>query len=117
MLKAGICGIGASVPKRRILVEDIIRNWNNTSEEFVKNGLGVRSRTVLASDEDIITLASRAANLSLKGFGLAPINLDSIFFGTATSSELFRGNGNMLMETLTGNSNYFSSDIFSADRS
>lgn len=117
MLKAGICGIGASVPKRRILVEDIIKNWNNTSEEFVKNGLGVRARTVLASDEDVITLASKAANLSLKGFKIVPNNLDSIFFGTATSSELFRGCGNMLMETLTGNSNYFSSDIFSADRS
>lgn len=117
MKSTGICAIGCYVPVRRLSVEETISSWKNASTKLLKGNFGVTSRAVLNSDEDVVTMANEAVKSASdsKSFDLSSI--DAVYFGTVTASDLFRGGSNLLMESLTGNKNYFSSDISSGENS
>ncbi|MCM1635766.1 MULTISPECIES: hypothetical protein [Latilactobacillus] len=117
MKKVGISGIGMCLPIRRILVNETIKNWGNTSAKLIVDKFGVRKRTVLNSDEDVITLSVEAAKQCLVNTKTNIKNIDAMFLGTVTSSELYRGSSNTVMEMLTDNNQYFSTDVAMAERS
>lgn len=117
MADVGICSIGSYLPFRRLLTSDTINNWNNSSNNLIENNFGVKARTVLNSDEDVITLANESSIRCISNSNINSNKLDSIFFGTITSPELFRGCSNLLMESLTDKCNYLSSDVASAESS
>lgn len=61
MEKVGICAMGAYIPVRRLSVAETINNWKNSSIELVKNKFKVTARSVLSSDEDVVTLANESS--------------------------------------------------------
>lgn len=117
MLKVGIRSVGSAIPVRKVSVEDTINYWGNSSVSLVQNKFGVRSRSVLNSDEDTLTLATQAAKNSLANAHIEAAEIDGVLFGTVTASELYRSSSNLLMDMLSNRRNYISSDISAAERS
>lgn len=117
MLKVGIRSVGSAIPVRKVSVEDTINYWGNSSVSLVQRKFGVRSRSVLNSDEDVLTLATQAAKNSLANAHMKDTEIDGVLFGTVTASELYRSSSNILMDMLSSRRNYISSDISAAERS
>ena len=113
----GIAAYGIAVPLHRLPVVETVQSWNNTSAALVEKQFGVTERTVLGSDEDTLTLACEAARRCLTNFGNENQTVDSVFFGTVTGSELYRGCANSLMDMLSGNTWYFGQDVAAAEKS
>jgi len=65
MMRTGLVGYGACIPKFRMAVEEIHKVWNNTVLEMLR-GIQIEERAVLQPDEDTITLAVLAAKRALK---------------------------------------------------
>ena len=117
MLNIGIISYGIKVPKKRLLVDETVNVWKNTSLQLIKQSMNVKQRSVLDSDEDVITLATEAAKRCLENAEINPEVLESLYLGTTTAPELFRSNSTVIMDMLTSNGEYLNSDIQSAEKS
>jgi hydroxymethylglutaryl-CoA synthase len=78
---AGIVGYGAYVPMYRIKVEEIARIWHESADQ-IKNGLGVREKSVPGRDEDAATIASEAARRAVFYSGIDPQDIGAIYVGS-----------------------------------
>lgn len=117
MNNVGICSYGIKIPKKRLSVEETINVWKNNSLEFIKQNLNVKQRTVLDSDEDVITLSAEAAKRCLENSKMDPERIESLYLGTTTGPDLFRANSTVIMDMLTSNGEYLNSDIQSSEKS
>lgn len=87
----GIIDMGFAAPAGRLATKDVEAVWQSTSAART----GVRERTVLDADADVITLAAEAGR-SLAAAG--PVG--AVFFGTQTSPFLSRSAGAILADML-----------------
>jgi hydroxymethylglutaryl-CoA synthase len=117
MNNVGICSYGIKIPKKRLSVEETINVWKNSSLEFIEQNLNVKQRTVLDSDEDVITLSVEAAKRCLENSNMDPEKIESLYLGTTTAPDLFRANSTVIMDMLTSNGEYLNSDIQSSEKS
>lgn len=99
MEKIGIIGIGTKIPKKRLSVDNTINIWKNVSPNYVKGQLGVNMRSVLDSDEDLITLSVEAAKNCLSNANYRAEDIMSIALGTCTDPDLFNSNATMVMNS------------------
>lgn len=117
MEKIGIIGIGTKIPKKRLSVDNTINIWKNVSPNYVKGQLGVNMRSVLDSDEDLITLSVEAAKNCLSNANYRAEDIMSIALGTCTDPDLFNSNATMVMNMLTGKNDFLSYDIKNSEQS
>lgn len=117
MNDVGICSCGIKIPKKRLSVEETINVWKNNSVEFIEQSLNVKQRTVLDSDEDVITLSVEAAKRCLENSNMDPEQIESLYLGTTTAPDLFRSNSTVIMDMLTSKGEYLNSDIQSSEKS
>src|SRR5690554_474063 len=99
----GIVDMAFAAPSGRLATADVEAVWQSGSAKRS----GVRERTVLDPDADVITLAAEAARR------LAPLppTIGAIFFGTQSSPDLSRSAAAVLADMLGIAPAVFATDV------
>jgi 3-oxoacyl-[acyl-carrier-protein] synthase-3 len=87
-LRSVIKGTGSALPARRVDNAELAAQVD-TSDEWIVERTGIRSRYVAADGETTATLATEAARKALDASGLAPSDIGLIVLATATPDQTF----------------------------
>jgi len=86
--RAVILGCGTYLPER-VMTNDEIAGFVNTSDEWIKERTGIRSRHIAAEDQHTSDLAVEASKSALKDAGLEASDIDLIVLATTTPDLTF----------------------------
>jgi hydroxymethylglutaryl-CoA synthase len=95
----GIVGYGSYVPRYRIKVEEIARQWGRDAEA-VKRGLMLQEKTVPAIDEDTITISVEAARNALKRADIDPKEIGALYIGSESHPYAVKPSGTVVAEAI-----------------
>jgi hydroxymethylglutaryl-CoA synthase len=96
---AGIVGYGAFVPRNRIKVEDIARQWGK-DPETIRRGLLLEEKSVPGLDEDTITISVAAARAAVDRAGINPRKIGAVYVGSESHPYAVKPSGTVLAEAL-----------------
>jgi len=88
MLRCVIAGAGSALPKRRVTNEELAKTVD-TSDAWIVERTGIRSRYLAGEGETTATLARDAALKALEQAGLNPTDIGLIVLATATPDQTF----------------------------
>ena len=88
MIRSVVLGVGSALPKRRVTNEELAETVD-TSDEWIVERTGIRSRYVAGEGETTASLAVDAARRALEQASLAPGDIDLIVLATATPDQTF----------------------------
>jgi 3-oxoacyl-[acyl-carrier-protein] synthase-3 len=88
MTRSVVLGVGSALPKRRVTNEELAQTVD-TSDEWIVERTGIRSRYVAGDGETTASLATDAARRALEQAELAPTEIDLIVLATATPDQTF----------------------------
>ena len=83
-----IRGVGSALPKRRVSNEELAQTVD-TTDQWIVERTGIRSRYVAGDGETTASLATDAARRALDHAGLAATDIDLIVLATATPDQTF----------------------------
>jgi 3-oxoacyl-[acyl-carrier-protein] synthase-3 len=83
-----IAGVGSALPKRRMSNEELAKTVD-TSDQWIVERTGIRSRYVAGDGETTASLATDAARRALDDAGVEPTQIDLIVLATATPDQTF----------------------------
>jgi 3-oxoacyl-[acyl-carrier-protein] synthase-3 len=83
-----VAGVGSALPRRKVTNEELASTVD-TSDEWIVERTGIRSRYIAADDETTGSLATAAARRALDHAGLTPGDIDLIVLATATPDQTF----------------------------
>jgi hydroxymethylglutaryl-CoA synthase len=95
----GIVGYGSYLPRYRIKVEEIARQWGRDAEA-VKCGLMLQEKTVPAMDEDTITISVEAARNALKRADIDPKEIGALYIGSESHPYAVKPSGTVVAEAI-----------------
>jgi len=95
----GIVGYGAYLPKYRIKVDDIAKQWG-ANPETIKRGLLLYEKTVPAPDEDTITISMEASRNALKRAEIDPTEIAAVYIGSESHPYAVKPSGTVVAEAL-----------------
>ena len=81
-------GVGAYLPEK-IITNDDLAEWVDTSDEWIKQRTGIAQRHMVADGELTSDLAINAANEALKHAGVTASDIDLIVVATTTPDDTF----------------------------
>ena len=87
-LRSVIKGTGSALPARRVDNAELCETVD-TSDEWIVERTGIRSRYLAAPHETTATLAADAARRAIEAAGLQPSDIDLIVLATATPDQTF----------------------------
>ena len=87
-LRSVIKGTGSALPARRVDNAELCETVD-TSDEWIVERTGIRSRYIAAPHETTATLAADAARRAIEAAGLQPSDIDLIILATATPDQTF----------------------------
>ena len=87
-LRSVVLGVGSALPKRRVTNAELAESVD-TTDQWIVERTGIRSRYIAADDETTATLATDAARRALEHAGLAATDIDLIVLATATPDQTF----------------------------
>ncbi len=87
-LRAVVAGSGAYLPEKILTNEDISK-FVDTSDEWIRERTGIRERHVAADGQYTSDLATEAARRALADAGLTPADIDLIIVATTTPDLTF----------------------------
>jgi 3-oxoacyl-[acyl-carrier-protein] synthase III len=87
-VRSVIAGVGSALPRRRIDNEELARTVD-TSDQWIVERTGIRSRYVAGEGETTATLARDAALKALEQAGVAASEIGLIVLATATPDQTF----------------------------
>jgi 3-oxoacyl-[acyl-carrier-protein] synthase-3 len=90
-LTAGIFGVGAALPEHVITNAEIVQRLD-TSDEWIVRRTGIRERRVIAADQPLSDLATRACAAALEDAGRTAAEVDQIIVSTITPDRVTPGN-------------------------
>jgi 3-oxoacyl-[acyl-carrier-protein] synthase-3 len=93
-------GTGRALPRNLVTNEELAHTLD-TSDQWIVERTGIRTRYLAGPDENATTLGEEAARQALETSGWAPEDLDLIIMGT-TSSELMFPNSAVLLQARLG---------------
>lgn len=96
---AGIVGYGSYLPRYRIKVDDIAKQWG-ANPENIKRGLLLYEKTVPAPDEDTITISVEASKNALKRAEIDPREIGSVYIGSESHPYAVKPSGTVVAEAL-----------------
>jgi 3-oxoacyl-[acyl-carrier-protein] synthase-3 len=96
---ASITGLGSRVPDR-IVTNDDLAQYVDTSDEWIVERTGIRERRMAAPEEALSDLALPAARDALEQAGVAGEDLDLIIVATVTPDMTFPSTGAILADRL-----------------
>lgn len=97
IMKAGIIGYGAYVPKYRIRSADIARIWG-TDEGTIAKLVG--EKTVPGFDEDAATIAVTAARIALLRAGINPQDIGAVYMGSESHPYVVKSTSAIVAEAI-----------------
>src|SRR6185369_16866350 len=83
-----VVGVGSALPKRRISNEELAETVD-TSDAWIVERTGIRSRYLAGDGETTASLATDAARKALDHAGVAATDIDLIVLATATPDQTF----------------------------
>jgi 3-oxoacyl-[acyl-carrier-protein] synthase-3 len=83
-----IAGVGSALPKRRVSNAELAEQVD-TSDQWIVERTGIRSRYLAADGETTASLATDAARRALDHAGLVPTDIGLIVLATATPDQTF----------------------------
>ncbi|MGI8931675.1 MAG: beta-ketoacyl-ACP synthase III, partial [Sphingomicrobium sp.] len=87
-LRSVIKGTGSALPARRVDNIELCETVD-TSDQWIVERTGIRSRYIAADHETTATLATDAARRAIEAAGLKPADIDLIVLATATPDQTF----------------------------
>jgi len=99
MRRSVVLGVGSALPKRRVTNEELAKQVD-TSDEWIVERTGIRSRHVAADGETTSTLAVEACRNALEHAGIAATDIDLIVLATATPDQTFPSSATKVQATL-----------------
>ena len=87
-IRAFIAGTGSALPKRRVTNAELAETVD-TSDEWIVERTGIRSRYIAGDDETTASLAADAARKALADAGIDPSEIGLIVLATATPDQTF----------------------------
>ena len=97
--RAVLAGTGSSLPKRRVDNAELAAQVD-TSDEWIVERTGIRSRYIAGDGETTGTLATEAARAALADAGVAPGDVDLIILATATPDQTFPATATQVQASL-----------------
>jgi len=98
-MAVGIVGYGAYVPRYRIKVEEIARQWGD-DPETIKRGLLLYEKTVPGQDEDTITISYEAAKYALARAEIDPKEIGAVYVGSESHPYAVKPSATIVAEAL-----------------
>lgn len=95
----GIIGYGSYIPKYRIKVDAIARQWGADAESY-KKGLLVQEKSVPAPDQDTITMSVEASRRALTRAGISPQKIGAVYVGSESHPYAVKPSGTTLAEAV-----------------
>src|SRR5688500_642858 len=95
----GVVGIGSDTPEGLLTNADL-ESLVDTSDEWIVERTGIKSRRIADAGTTTSMLASRAARRALEDAGISPEEVDLIIVGTATPDMLFPSTGCLVQRDL-----------------
>ena len=83
-----VVGVGSALPRRRVTNEELAQQVD-TSDQWIVERTGIRSRYVADDGETTASLATEAARRALDHAGLAATDIGLIVLATATPDQTF----------------------------
>ncbi len=99
MTYSQITGLGGHLPERALSNDDL-RQWIDTSDEWIKSRTGITSRHIAADGELTSDLALPAAKSALAQAGIHGEELDMIIFATTTPDRAYPATACFLQKAL-----------------
>jgi 3-oxoacyl-[acyl-carrier-protein] synthase-3 len=87
-LRAVVAGVGSALPARRVDNLELAQQVD-TTDEWIVERTGIRSRYIAGDGETTGTLATEAARQALDHAGIAAAEVDLIILATATPDQTF----------------------------
>ena len=87
-VRSVIAGVGSALPKRRVDNEELAKQVD-TSDQWIVDRTGIRSRYIAGEGETTASLATDAARAALADAGIEASEVDLIVLATATPDQTF----------------------------
>ncbi|MGZ2412547.1 3-oxoacyl-[acyl-carrier-protein] synthase III [Sphingomonas sp. F9_3S_D5_B_2] len=98
-LRSVVAGTGSALPKRRVDNAELAETVD-TTDAWIVERTGIRSRYVAAEGETTASLATEAARNALDAAGLQATDIDLIVLATATPDQTFPSSATKVQATL-----------------
>jgi 3-oxoacyl-[acyl-carrier-protein] synthase III len=98
-LKSVILGTGSALPARKVDNAELAKTVD-TSDEWIVERTGIRSRHVAGEGETTASLAIQASRKALEAAGIDPAEIDMIVLATATPDQTFPSSATKVQATL-----------------
>lgn len=95
----GIVGYGSYLPRYRIKVEEIAKQWGRDAAA-VQRGLLLKEKTVPSTDEDTITISVEAGRNALKRAEIDPAEIGALYIGSESHPYAVKPSGTVVAEAL-----------------
>jgi len=95
----GIVGYGSYLPRYRIKVESIAKEWGS-DPEALKRGLQLFEKTVPGIDEDTITISVEAAKNALNRANINPKEIGALYIGSESHPYAVKPSGTVVIDAL-----------------
>ena len=102
MPRGRIIGTGACLPDR-ILTNDALTEFCDTSDEWIRKRTGIEERRMAATGQGTADLALPASRGALEDAGLSPSDVGAIICCTVTPDQLLPASANLLQGALGAN--------------
>ena len=86
--RIGITGLGVHVPEK-VLTNDDLRQWVDTTDEWIQERTGIRERRIAGDDEALTDIALPAARAALRDAGVEGKDIDLLISATVTPDMMF----------------------------
>ena len=87
-LRSVVAGVGSALPKRRVDNEELAQHVD-TSDQWIVERTGIRSRYIAGEGETTASLATDAARAALENAGIDSSEIGLIVLATATPDQTF----------------------------
>lgn len=101
--QVGIVGYGAYVPMYRLQASEINRLWKGA-------GAPVEEKTIVAPDEDTVTIAVECAKQAVRRGGIDPALIGAVYVGTESKPYAVKPSGTIVAEAIGATPNVSTAD-------
>jgi len=109
-MKAGILGYGLYVPFHRISGDQYKKAWGNFSAP------GIKEKTVIGYDEDIITIGLESAQEAIEISGIDINDIQALYLATTSAPYIEKSASSMLAVALKGGEDIRTADFTASPR-